>query len=87
MHEQESNQTTRTYKETEGITITYGVTNTYMNSKECPARPKEAGLVGSTYMSRVVESRSHQLAPLTATVTTFIVDTAVLPDLQKTEEA
>ena len=33
MHEQESNQTTRTYKETEGITITYGVTSTYMNSK------------------------------------------------------
>ena len=37
-------------------------------------------------MSRVVDSRSHQLAPLAATVTTFFVDAAVLPDLQKTEE-
>ena len=38
-------------------------------------------------MSHAVESRSHQLAPLAAAVTTFVVDAAVLPDLQKTEEA
>ena len=38
-------------------------------------------------MRRAVESRSHQLAPLAAAVTTFFVDAAVLPDLQKTEEA
>ena len=37
-------------------------------------------------MSRVIQSRSHQLAPLAATVTTFVVGAAVLPDLQKTEE-
>ena len=37
-------------------------------------------------MSRAVESRSHQLAPLAAAVTTFFIDAVVLPDLQKTEE-
>lgn len=37
--------------------------------------------------SRVVKSHSHQLVPLAPAVTTFIVDEAVLPDLQKTEEA
>ena len=37
-------------------------------------------------MSHAVESRSHQLAPLAAAVTTFVVDAAVLPDLQKLEE-